>query len=209
MHIIKNSTYHYRKGYYGTYLSNDESNIGYVPIQKNASTYLTEFFKQNLGWTKEYSYLIEQKQKYIVVLRDPFQRWYAGVAQYLEYYHKYLDIDNEFILTFICQRVVLDAHTEPQVNFLESLVVPNIIFFRLDKDFDTNLHQYLSEENLIGNISSEVELFKNTGSKMHTKVQVYEILERFLKKNPKYVFHIKNMYKSDYDLINAVKFYGE
>lgn len=209
MHIIKNSTYHYRKGYYGTYLSNDESNIGYVPIQKNASTYLTEFFKQNLGWTKEYNYLNDPKEKYIVVLRDPFQRWYAGVAQYLEYYHKYLDIDNEFILTFICQRVVLDAHTEPQVNFIEYLRVPKITFFRLNKDFDTNLYQYLSNNNLLNNNSNELELFKNKGSEMHTKVKVYDILERFLKKNPKYVHHIKNIYKADYDLINVVKFYGE
>lgn len=209
MSVIQNFAYPYNKNWFGTYNSNETSNIGYIPIAKNASSFLKEYFIEALDWSKEFNYQHKPKDKYIVVLRDPFERWYSGVAQYLEFYHKYLDIDNEIVLTFLCQRVVLDAHTEPQINFIQYLRMPKITFFKFDKDLTSNLEQYLLEEKLINENSDTTKLFKNRTVEMHTKVHVQSILKRFIKENPKYVHHIKNVYKSDYELISKIKFYGK
>ena len=94
--------------------------FSYVPIPKNASTYLTHVFRDNLNFINYEYYRTLKNMKYLAVLRDPYDRWLTGIVEYIA---RYFPIDNETSLTpdllnYFLKKIVLDPHTEPQVNFL-------------------------------------------------------------------------------------------
>ena len=69
----------------------------YIPILKNAHTWLTQVFRDGLKWDpvsdpKEISHC-----KKIIVLRDPAERWISGMATYLDFVQGLVQIDNSIL----------------------------------------------------------------------------------------------------------------
>ena len=204
-------THNFNNWLSGTYLSNDNSDTGYIIIPKNASSYMRDLVEETFGWTTEFNYNDNPKQKYIVVLRDPYERWITGVAEYFHLNHRNLSIDNDVLLHFMCQRVIFDVHTEEQRNFIQGINLKNITFFKLNENLSSNLRFYVTEKKFHNQLDLELNFNyfkKNTTIDSDEKVQLVNIIKRFLKNNPKYIHRIKDRYKLDYALIKKVKFYG-
>lgn len=214
MKIVKTRVPFWRHGM-KNYYSTKESNIGYIPIPKNASWFMRLFLGLNIGWDpyhNDTSYIFnyekEKRDKFIVVLRDPYERWISGVLEYVRFTHDAVSWESKHVLDFICHRIVLDDHTEPQVNFIEGLDTENIIFFKVDKNLEYNLSNFLiTSKLLIGDVIKIPPPTTNRQEDDSKKTNLIYHLELFLKNNPERVDRIKNFYRPDYDLINSVKFY--
>lgn len=189
---------------YGTYVGDQSSNLGYIPIPKNASSFMREWVAANFNWTTTYDYGIAPKDQYIVILRDPFERWLAGVAQYMPKEHNYLNLTNDKILRFVCKHVEFDEHTKLQVDFLRGLDTKNIIFFPFNKNLSILLKNYCKNNKLLDNYIDVP--FINVSNHDTLKFKFKTALRDFLHKNPEYVDSIKKYYEADYKLLSTIKF---
>lgn len=193
-------------------LSSDNSfQFGYVPISKNASTYLTEVLRKNLNWQLSYNYNYHKCRQYLVCLRDPLERWYSGVAEYFFRFHKELisKTPDDDLLTLVFERVYLDEHTMPQVDFLTGLNTEDITFFEFGDSLSENFKDFLVKNNLTQNINLESTLTsRHYNSTSSSELKKHWI--RILKSNmtPELQNHIQQFYHMDYNLINNVEFYG-
>jgi len=183
---------------YGHYISSPSSNIGYIPIPKNASSFMREILAKNLNWVKEYDYKSHPRSQYYIILRDPFERWLAGVAQYITN-HDYLNYTNDKILQFICNHIQFDQHTELQINFLRGLHTNDMVFFPFNKNLSMLLKLHIMKNEGISNYIdvNNINISNNDPAKFKLKTALRE----YLNKNPKYLQPIKDYYSEDYKLI--------
>ena len=101
--------------------------VGYVQISKCASTQMIAWCQQQ-GW-QHTRYLGEPenlKRRYLVLLRDPIDRWVSGMKQWMK--------NNNYVHTqftaqswqLIQQHLMFDDHTMPQYRFLLGLKISSI-----------------------------------------------------------------------------------
>lgn len=198
----------------GEFIINDKNNYGYIPIPKNASNFMRRVFINVLGWNNTATISTEyQENPMVVCLRDPIDRWCAGVAEYLNRFHPELDIQNDSILQFLVERVLFDDHTTPQADFLHDMNTDNLIFFKFGPDLSANLCSYVNET-FNSNINIEQLYprsigFINDSGLFPRKKENKQTLKKYLTNNPSYVTRITELYFTDFDLINNVAFYGE
>lgn len=114
-----------------------------ILIPKNASTWL----KKNLvecGWRecKDDS----DHRSILILLRDPIDRWFSGVVQYLArnfptVHHDNISLD---FIKLIFDQVELDEHTQSQFVFFNNTEVNNTRFIWIDDNFNNNIQKWLA-----------------------------------------------------------------
>lgn len=203
--IISSSLENYWKefGYdrFGMCLT-DNKTLFYVNIPKNASTFVKQNL-DNLGWEYQnyYDHNIKERLRALVILRDPISRWATGIDQYFSLYHKDVKILTDTHIDIVCNKIVMDDHTEKQVYFLRNLNTDNCIFLKLDAELSDNLSYIISD---ICNIS--INLIEDQFR--YIKKPIAAQLLRLLEERPVLKQKIKNFYSADYELIENIKFYN-
>lgn len=191
---------------YGTCMSKPGTDLMYVNIPKNASSWT----KPNLndwGW-EFFNYHTDKLDKHaMIVLRDPVDRWLSGIAEYLTLYHPAFGngewTEHNFDLIF--DRICFDDHTEQQVKFIQGLDTDNCTFFMFGDMYRENFHKFLTERDMPNKY--ERYDYQHVSDRDPVRRNFKELFKAQLQ-NSKYLEQVKQYFKADYELINQVKFYG-
>lgn len=189
---------------YGECMSKSDTDLMYVHIPKNASSW-TKPNLQDFKW-EFYNYHTDHLDKHaIVVLRDPVDRWVSGIAEYLALYHPDFILHNLEGLALIFDRICFDDHTERQVNFIHGLDTDRCTFFRCDSYYREDFSTFLDEHGMPNRYHKYEPQHVSELSPVRSKFK-----NIFLKEiqNPKYLKAVKDYFAADYNLINNIKFYG-
>ena len=112
-------------------------------IPKNASTWLKKNLVGN-GWQRCSDKSTHQST--LVLLRDPIDRWFSGVVQYLARNFpavQYNTISSDFV-KLIFDQIELDEHTQSQFVFLNNIDLDNTHFVWMDQNFNNNIQSWLA-----------------------------------------------------------------
>ena len=121
-----------------TYFGSPCGKMGFVTINKCCSSSIINWC-QHTNWLAVNTHLDDNKRKYLVILRDPIDRWISGFSTYLSINnidvktidHKYWKIFKDV--------VVFDGHTLPQYKHLIPIKLENIIAIDFDRVRDGSL----------------------------------------------------------------------
>lgn len=130
---------------YGSEILYDQSrNLAYVCILKNAHSWSSQLFIDNLDCEKISS--VPKKTKTVVILRHPISRWASGFAQFMtEYDEAYISlIDDPKFQRIAFDVVQWDNHTSRQIDSIATLELQDCLFFKCNGDLEQNLIHYLS-----------------------------------------------------------------
>jgi hypothetical protein len=200
--------YYKAKGHvFGECMSHPASNLMYVNIPKNASSWT----KPNLldfNW-EVYNYRTDNlyHKTAMVVLRDPVERWASGMAEYLYLYHRHWSKESitEEMLDLIFDKIAFDDHTESQVYFIEGLDLDRCVFFWFDENYRNNFGNFLAE-NQMPNKYHRYEK-QHVSNNEPIRREFKEFFTNALK-NSKYLNQVEDYFRQDLKLIEQVKFYG-
>ena len=193
---------------FGECMSKANTDLMYVNIPKNASS-----------WTK--SVLLEQEWEIynyhtdnlyhkhaIVVLREPVGRWLSGIAEYMYLYHRNLDSAHVSNMYFdlIFDKVAFDDHTEQQVLFLDGINLGNCTFFLCDSSYQQLFSQYLDGHGM-NNWYFKYD-YQHVTENSIERFKFNQIFKKALEEKPKYLKQVTQYFRKDHNLINLIKFYG-
>ena len=194
------------------------THYSYIPIGKVASTFMGEFLA-NLKWTNtSYNYNEIDKQRlpktYMVVLRDPVERWCSGIVEYLVNNRRFLEgkgsewsLQNRETLDFIFGVAKFDRHTCSQVDYLHGLDTNECVFFKLDSNFEDTMKRF-AEKKLNSPINDAIiRDFAYNTSERETHKTLRNTINFQIKNNPRYMKTIKDHFKNDIILFDQVTFY--
>ena len=203
----------------------NNKNYIYINIPKNASTWMKDKFNgNNINYIKDPI----DDATYVVVLKDPIDRWISGAAQAFvgcspENPHFFLNIG----FNDIFDHIVFDEHTAPQTMFLDNIDHARTVWFNCD-NFLSETWNHWAVDKIVPrkqskwhtdiynpyNISAlgKANQFPGWYDKSKTVVgwtqqQIKDMLTEHLNTCPTHMAHLKEYYKIDYDLIESVKFY--
>ena len=171
-----------------------DKSITFVPIPKNASSFVKGCLLGSNHFIHNDNLAIANQ--YLITLRDPFERWISGVAQFIA-----TESNNKLNPHDLINKITFDDHTELQTYFLQGIDLDRCIFLRVDQNLRTNIKQWLIENNyqvdinLVPNINEGKQIFKNWVTAM-------------IDTNHQLKLKLTEHYAQDYELINRVKFYG-
>lgn len=192
---------------FGTCMSHANTDLIYINIPKNASSW-TKPNLTELGW-EFYNYIDDNllHKHAIIVLRDPIERWLSGICEYFTLYHPDADLNNAgtAFWELLVDRVTFDDHTEKQIFFIDGVNLNNATFFYCNEFYRMYIQQFLRDHGFDNSYSHYK--FKHTTEESDIRKKFKSYFEPLLQ-NEKYKNHIKKHFAKDYDLINTVKFYG-
>lgn len=197
-------------------------------IPKNATSYLGDWALR-YGWVGTAGRSIPGIRELIIVLRDPVDRWVSGISQYICTYilsvfgpngpvfdeaevteHDYFFTADKFIeqYTDLTERILFDAasrfddHVWPQSELVDGMMfgIPRT-YFMVGPDLTQQLSEYLGLPIIEG-------LDRNSGQDNPEQKKIQAFIRSRLEKRPELAVRLKRHYKTDYDLINSVQFYG-
>lgn len=175
----------------------------YAWIYKNAHQSLRTFF-YSLNYNIEYSNAksIPNSEKVIVVLRDPIERWISGVTQYISGRMPSIVLNDDIIKIFI-DHLVIDLHLETQTKFLHGIKFDQCVFFKLDKNLESNIKSYLEKEydTKIDVILDHKNDYKTDIGKVYNKSRIQD----FLNNNKIEFQNIRKALDIDYQLFDEVR----
>jgi len=192
---------------FGECMSKPDSELMYVHIPKNASSWT----KPNLldwGW-EFYNYHTDNlyHKHALVVLRDPVDRWLSGIAEYM--YLRHRDLDTEHIsnvfMNLVFDRIAFDDHTEQQILFLQNLDLNRCTFLWCDENYRQNFSHYLESNNMPNKYYNYEYQHVTKDEPIRSKFK--KIFKHALENNSKYKQQLEWYFAKDYKLINSVKFY--
>jgi hypothetical protein len=216
-----------RRGYgYGSGMLSPDCQQFIVSIPKNASSLLVDWTTKN-SWTSAIvgdSCSWHNCQEFIVVLRDPLDRWISGVAQYITSYilnitgaysqktgpgpnDQQISAD-QFISEYntVVERLLfdqlstLDDHVWPQTDFFVDLM-PGVTrtYFYIDSGFEVNIGKYLKFQPL-------TDLDHNKGSDNTETKKIIDFIKLRLNTRPELVNRVLSAYAQDHEFIKNTKF---
>lgn len=201
----------------------------YVNIPKNASSWISLQFNQGINHDAEninYYDIVDLTQcQFIVILRDPLDRWISGMTQMIytepDQHFGYIlgrpgvltkrvsMINSMYIDTFdwelVMEKIEYDNHTQKQVDFIYGIPQDRIVWLKFDNQLKDNF------ANLMLSYGCEVEIKKsdrdNITKENSAKHSVMNKIVSKLDQHTEYRQKIINYYHEDYALIDSVKFY--
>jgi hypothetical protein len=204
----------------------------YVNIPKNASSwtkhhtpgylfnYRTKTFCQDFDGSKWSEHL--NNDQYIVILREPINRWVSGLAQYLYGWAPDHSLHiNNVDWNMIFDTVVFDSHTYRQCNFIQGIDHSKIIWLRCDDTLSKNYSKIIEQftgtpVDLItpdqdpNNVFNVTKKIKPTVTELFTTESQQNIVDRINEKissNPDYLNKLRSYYHEDCKLFESVNFY--
>lgn len=188
------------------------NSVMYVSIPKNASTFLRGKLDESGFQTGNYHDMERYSGPTLAVVRDPLERWVAGMTEYLylsRRWHQYADSskDRSLLHALIFDTVNFDPHTQKQVAFLHGLDTNDITAILYDKKtFGSTVSRYFEQRwNLPNNWYASVHIYSR--SEDPEKLKFSQELETVLMNNEVFINRIKKYYKEDYDLLEKLDFY--
>lgn len=174
---------------------NDQNkSITFVHIPKNASSFIKGYLLSSGCFA--YSDSLITADHYLIILRDPIERWISGIAQFMT-----AEPNQQFTLHELVEQVTVDDHTELQTYFLQYVDIDKCTFLKVNQNLRTNIKLWLTENNYIitgpdvPNINEGNQLLKDRVAAM-------------VDSNSQIKLKLATHYEQDYALINRVKFYG-
>ena len=223
---------------YCVFEKNPDRCLIYINIPKNASSwtkhhmpgvlfnYLTKTFYTDPGlpfnqiprWPAGLADI-----KYLVILRDPINRWITGLAQYLHGWAPDHPLHvNNVDWSMVFDKVVFDSHTQPQCEFVQGINHDATIWLRCDQNLAQNFAQVIGQftGNLptittqdqdpdnVFNVTAKIK--PTVGEVFTTELQqnIVDKISNVLKQNPNYLKRLQKFYKDDIELFDSVKFYN-
>jgi len=175
-----------------------------IDIPKNASSAGKHFYNKNNFVEANFTDKDVNPEKFIVIMRDPVQRWVSGVTEYLagEYGNlKFTNvsdyINNKLLIELIFDQLVFDAHTFPQIAFLEDLKMEKIDFYYHDNDVYNKIAYYNQFDTHIKKSNGK----SNSTDKLYVYNRILEELQ-----DPDKLKKVQRMYYCDYKLFDEIKF---
>ena len=144
--------------------------------------------------------ILNEVTNFIVVLRDPLDRWISATVQHFEANRgEIIDPNNTLFMDFIFTKIQFEMHSVRQVDYLSLIknFAERCVYFELNNNFTSNINSYLGS---IG-VNEVVTHIDNVSAPTKDTVLV-----KFIKAHPNYKQKIVDYYKADYDLINSVVF---
>lgn len=180
------------------------NNYVYIPILKNAHRYTTAILS-SYGFVINENVECTGKTK-IIVLRDPIERWYAGIAQILYFHIPNITIDND-LLNLLTHIIVLDGHSRSQSNYLSGMNTDDCVFFNMDDENYLDTFKNYCRYTFGGKVDLNNSIFKNHN--FNTRSPDYIRIKNSLKDHcsDNFKTRLVKYYQEDYDLLNTVKFY--
>lgn len=199
------------------------NNYYFFPILKNASQWGEKFFKKHHFIESDYENNSETPNHYFIIfLRDPIERWYSAVAEYITllmindtksrkrkaipFREMPLDVLH---LDLLFSRIHLDGHTLPQVEILETLIDKDpkkTFYFSLDDtDFNTKFVYFCNNK-----VSSSIKFLPkpyNTSKSSGLKLDIISRLKKAVDTNSKYKKNLYDFYRKDIDFTNSCNYY--
>ena len=117
------------------------STIMYVPIPKNAHTWL----KTNLTLTHTPSTV---QDRYLILIRDPINRWITGMATYCRtlqlFKDNYWENTAPDLERMLGKNLILDGHTVPQSYFLRNTDPSRCDVLEVNHSLPERVNSYLN-----------------------------------------------------------------
>lgn len=183
----------------------------YLNIPKNASTFLSNVFREN-GWD-HYSltdYHKREVKRCIVVMRDPIDRWISGFATYTTSWllgegygsDHFVEDYNELTERMIFDTLVFDDHTTPQWAFINQLFEQeDVTFFKLNDNLMNQLSQFTGQQLVINAVDD------NNSENNYDQRQISKFMRQRIDNDPSLKARIIEVYQEDFLLLNQAKFY--
>jgi hypothetical protein len=189
-------------------INSNENNLIYIPLLKNAHSWGKKFFSHNFGCTEDVyigpdNIELYKDKRFVVILRDPVDRWISAITQYLVHLDINIDLlDNPFIYKLITDGVVFDAHARPQHYDIIGLDDRRTAFFTCDEKLEFNLNIFsLALFNKRAEPVGEINRHHNNDAK---KI-LYAKIKNMVEQDTILVDKLKTFYYMDYVLIEKVK----
>ena len=179
---------------------NDTQDICYVNIPKCATSYIKGIL-QGCGGVWYHSEIPLDKSEYLIILRNPIERWCSGIAQY-QYNTKKFDMTDQEVF----EEITFDDHTELQTYFLQGVDLTRGTFIFMDENFNKNIKEWVKSKSFRTDVDIAKPINISKEDERETiKNKYFDLLER----EPKYIETLLEYFKPDYDLINSVEYYGK
>jgi hypothetical protein len=190
-----------------------ESGLFYLNIPKNASTYFTNILADNSWLHYNLKDNARSVESFIVVLRDPVDRWISGFATYASSWllgegygsDHFVEDYNDLTERLIFDNITFDDHTTPQKVYVDQLLNLNkhIEYFSLNADTIKKISRYA---NLDLNIN---EVDANVSENNYDQRQISKFIRQRIDQNVVLKTKLIEHFKDDYALIQSVKFYND
>lgn len=158
---------------------------------------------------------------FVVILRDPVDRWFSGVAQWyhnmwIENFKKTVSpnaplILDPFTIELLSTIVKIEEHTELQTYWIKNLDSKKNIFFNIsDKKFKADFEHFLITKLRLNNsqLSSFKELNKNNKNKTDESSLKSKVIEQLkMKLSARQKARILDFYEEDICFIKNCNFY--
>ena len=203
----------------GTCMFHDPTRLCYLNIPKNASTFLKENLIKH-EWVMLHNSVRRVRRETtntIVILRDPIDRSFTGIAQHIttnlfgkDYGSShFLEQANELTNRLIVDQVVFDDHTEQQSWFIEEFgqFLINPTYFYCDQHLNKNLDHWFTSRNLDYQLSNQAPV--NVSKHSYDNKNLIDYFKNIVYNNTMYEIHLAEHYQQDYDLISTVPFYRD
>ncbi len=200
--------YYKIKGHvFGECMSSPNTDLMYVNIPKNASSWTKPNLK-DWGW-EFYNYHTDNlyEKHALVVLRDPVDRWLSGIAEYMYLYHRNIDVAHlsKPFFDLVFEKVSFDDHTDLQILFIEGL--KNCTFLFCNENYKLNFSNFLKDNGF--NNSYQNYEHQHVTAFDSGRQKFKDIFKSTMDNNKSYQKKIQWYFQKDYELINSVKFYGD
>jgi hypothetical protein len=189
-------------------IHSSENNLIYIPILKNAHMWGEKFFSHNFG-CNETVYIsadnieLYKDKKFIVILRDPIDRWISAMAQYLVEFDNPDDLlDNVLIKKLITDGINFDAHSRPQLYDLIGLDIKKTVVFMCNDELENNVSLFSS---VVFKKPTESIGEHNRNSESILKKTLYPKIKNMVEQNISLQNKLKTFYSIDYTLIKQLQ----
>lgn len=210
------------------------TNYIYINIPKNASSWMKNNFG---GWfynfrTNKFDQPVPSEVEdllknpnppvYVIILRDPIERWLSGAAQA---FFECSPDDPGFFMNYsddlIFNTIVFDEHTAPQTIFLKDVDLSRVVWFDCTDNLTNHVVEWSQDkfaitpkpasdyaENAYKISKLNIPQRLDTNPSNWTMMQCIDALKHRLFSNTEHVNKLKEFYKDDYTLRESVGFYG-
>lgn len=187
----------------------------YVPIPKSASTWCKQIW--SIGQDFDFLSSTDTIKDYVVILRDPVDRWISGFAQCQvgndpgwEGYWERLGWQ------WVFDTMVFDNHTEPQCSFLGGLDLSQVTWFKFGDSLEADLLYWMNSH--MGLDRSQVSADRYSGQSQlprtfsngmtgRTQKELIAMASEALECVPNARDRVLEFYHEDIKLFNQVDFY--